>query len=821
MKLINQLQQYIQAGYTCFYLHSAETARVDDLVKNVASRLHFNVLEINLACGFVDFYNKSEKEDNDGRLENSLKALYDQDLEETLILIKNIKQALEHNPLAISRLQFLIEKIERHHQKECAIILQSAEVYIPADLEPFITLIELPLPKEQEIESLFADFDIDTALKPRLITALSGLNEAEIQKLLMLMQNKFGQFNEGNQTAIFDAIQYQKEQIIAKSGVLEMVSLDSSIEDIGGLEQLKSWLGEQQKILTHFEQAKAFGVKAPKGTLIAGMPGCGKSLTAKAAAQLFQQPLLRLDIGSLLGKYVGESEGNMRKALAMAEGISPCVLWVDELEKAFVGMNGNNASEVSSRLLGYFLTWMQEKTAPVFVVATANDITVLPPELLRKGRFDEIFYVGFPNKTERQQILKIHLQKAKQTLNGLRLEDLAQLCRDYSGADIENAVSEAVKYAFLAGNTAVSQADLRQAIDSTTPLRKTLKEKVGEYEKKFNELFLKNASIDDGLSVAQLIKMADNPNYLKRIEVAESDNVTEELLEKLSTDKNLEVRKAVFSNPLSSKELLDKQISLKEGDKYYNSDLLEIIAKHRNVSFDLACEYLNEYSSEVKAGFANNPYITKEVQHQLANDYSRDVRKALAQNVSINYQAQLILIKGSDEEVKKALASNPVIHPAIQLFLAEANHSVKKELARNIAITERVQLILTKSDDEIKIILASNKGITKKTQALLARDGNFDVKMRLSINPALDNNIKKHTFSSSKDILFLDDTEVFIIDIYVKVGDIIKAGHPIISVESDKAIMDYPTEVAGIVQEIFVKESDLLKKNTLIMRLLV
>ncbi|KYK92010.1 AAA family ATPase, partial [Aggregatibacter actinomycetemcomitans] len=208
-----------------------------------------------------------------------------------------------------------------------------------------------------------------------------------------------------------------------------------------------------------------------------GMPGCGKSLTAKAAAALFQQPLLRLDIGSLLGKYVGESETNMRKALAMAEIISPCVLWVDELEKAFVGMSGNNASEVSSRLLGYFLTWLQEKIAPVFIIATANDITALPPELLRKGRFDEIFYVGFPTKKERKKIIEIHLAKAKQKASEFDIDALANECRDYAGADIENAIFDAVKNAFISNDKILTQDLLLEAIRKTTPLRKTLKDK--------------------------------------------------------------------------------------------------------------------------------------------------------------------------------------------------------------------------------------------------------------------------------------------------------------------------------------------------------
>ena len=304
------------------------------------------------------------------------------------------------------------------------------------------------MPDQKQIQAVLKQESIANELTDRLTTALSGLNELDIQQLLNLLKNKYGELTVENEKVILAEIQQQKEQIIAKSGVLEMVKVNEEIEDIGGLEKLKAWLQDQSYIVKNLQAAKEFGVKAPKGTLIAGMPGCGKSLTAKAAAALFQQPLLRLDIGSLLGKYVGESETNMRKALVMAESISPCVLWVDELEKAFVGMSGNNASEVSSRLLGYFLTWLQEKTAPVFIIATANDITALPPELLRKGRFDEIFYVGFPTKKERKKIIEIHLTKAKQDASQFDIEELAKECRDYAGADIENAIFDAVKKAF-------------------------------------------------------------------------------------------------------------------------------------------------------------------------------------------------------------------------------------------------------------------------------------------------------------------------------------------------------------------------------------
>ncbi|WP_231102131.1 AAA family ATPase [Aggregatibacter actinomycetemcomitans] len=462
-----------------------------------------------------------------------------------------------------------------------------------------MTLIELPLPDQSQIQVVLNTENIANELTDRLSTALSGLNELDIQQLLRLLKNKYGELKAENEKAILAEIQQQKEQIIAKSGVLEMVKVNEAIDDIGGLEKLKAWLQDQSYIVKNLQAAKEFGVKAPKGTLIAGMPGCGKSLTAKAAAALFQQPLLRLDIGSLLGKYVGESETNMRKALAMAEIISPCVLWVDELEKAFVGMSGNNASEVSSRLLGYFLTWLQEKIAPVFIIATANDITALPPELLRKGRFDEIFYVGFPTKKERKKIIEIHLAKAKQKASEFDIDALANECRDYAGADIENAIFDAVKNAFISNDKILTQDLLLEAIRKTTPLRKTLKDKVGEYEKKFDELYLSSASENDDLSITQLIKMAENTSYLERLRVAKNEDATEEILEKLAKDENLEVRKAVFSNPNCPSSLINWKLQLDIKDKDYD-DILLILLDNPNVSFDLVLDIIiNKYDYNI------------------------------------------------------------------------------------------------------------------------------------------------------------------------------------------------------------------------------
>jgi SpoVK/Ycf46/Vps4 family AAA+-type ATPase len=243
-------------------------------------------------------------------------------------------------------------------------------------------------------------------------------------------------------------------------------------------------------------KAKKYGVDIPKGVLIAGVPGCGKSLNAKAAAHLFEVPLLRFDLGRLMGKYVGESEKNMRNAIALAEAISPCVLWIDELEKAFAGIGGDGGgAEVTTRLFGNFLTWMQEKESPAFVVATANDITKLPPELLRKGRFDEIFYVGLPNDREREKIFQIHIKKRRP--NDLKQIDIASLVaktKGYSGADIEGVIKDAVESAFANDKAALSTEDIVSAINRTHSLSEIMKDDLDAMAKVYEKRKFKNAS---------------------------------------------------------------------------------------------------------------------------------------------------------------------------------------------------------------------------------------------------------------------------------------------------------------------------------------
>ena len=275
-----------------------------------------------------------------------------------------------------------------------------------------------------------------------------------------------------------------------------MIPLKETVDDIGGLEILKEWFVRKAKVYKNMDKAKKYGVDMPKGVLIAGVPGCGKSLNAKAAANLFEVPLLRLDMGRLMGKYVGESEGNLRNAIALAEAISPCVLWIDELEKAFAGIGGSGGgAEVTTRLFGNFLTWMQEKESPTFVVATANDITKLPPELLRKGRFDEIFYVGLPNAIEREKIFQIHIQKRRsQDLKNINIKELVAKTEGFSGADIEGVIKDAVESAFADDKIAIQTQDILDAIRNTHSLSEIMKDALEKMTEEYKKRKFKSAS---------------------------------------------------------------------------------------------------------------------------------------------------------------------------------------------------------------------------------------------------------------------------------------------------------------------------------------
>lgn len=370
------------------------------------------------------------------------------------------------------------------------IIFISPDLIIPDTLQKDIVIYDFPLPKLEDIKEklnrmLSVNRRIDTDElteedKDKLCKAALGLTMQEAENAFALAMVQDGTLNKSDIQVILE----EKMQVIRKTGLLEYVQSDMGINDIGGLDNLKKWLLKRNNSWS--EKAKKYCLPAPKGVLVTGIPGCGKSLTAKAMSTIWQLPLLRLDLGKIFSGLVGSSEENMRKAIATVEAVAPSILWVDEIEKGLNGVGSSNDSGVSSRIFGTFLTWMQEKTAPVFVIATANDISKLPPELLRKGRFDEIFFVDLPTLNERKEIFKVHLTKRlkdAEVCGNIKPDDekfinpLAQKTEGFIGSEIEQVVISALCDAFFE-NRALETNDFEKAIKNTVPLSTTQKEQI-------------------------------------------------------------------------------------------------------------------------------------------------------------------------------------------------------------------------------------------------------------------------------------------------------------------------------------------------------
>lgn len=491
MQIDKALNSYLDAGFPIIYINSFEETKVDKMIASVMGGR--KGLEWNGSQGFCDFKTKQNLIAGNSLADTLTLICTDNELDRKFLVIKDAHLYFE-DPKVITCLKSIALKIS--NGLDAVVIIVSSILKFPKELEKFITILEMDYPSQNEIKeqiSSFAkeqDVPIASALLEEMSMAFKGLTEFEIDNLLAAALADDGMFTRSDLRLIFE----QKQQMIMKSGILEMIPLKERPEDIGGLENLKEWLEKKSKVFRAINKAIEFGVNMPKGVLIAGVPGCGKSLCAKVTAQMFEVPLLRLDMGKIMGKYVGESEENMRKAIALAEAISPCVLWIDELEKAFAGVNGTG-NEVTVRLFGTFLTWMQEKTSSTFVVATANDITKLPPELMRKGRFDEIFYVGLPNPEERRKIFEIHIKKRrKQDLANIDISSLIPKTEGYSGADVEGVVIDAVENAFVDGSVSLTTEHINKAISGTHSLSEIMKEALTNLSEEYENRHFKSAS---------------------------------------------------------------------------------------------------------------------------------------------------------------------------------------------------------------------------------------------------------------------------------------------------------------------------------------
>lgn len=493
---INMLASYIDALHPIIYINHYDYKVIDEAINAVRENAH--CIEFNNALGLVNFDTKSPELECD--LEHFLQLNLDSGYEcDTFFIIKDAHEQLS-NPKIIALLRRIAEDNLYRDNYNATVFLVSPVVVIPRVLENYITLFEVPLPNSKEIEMQIKAFaeDVEINIDPEVIDnltlSLKGLNEFQIGQILNLAYQDGGTIDKDDTALILR----EKEQFIKKAGLLELINFKEGIEDIGGLENLKSWLKKKSKIFSQLEKAIKFGVDIPKGILIVGLPGCGKSLTAKATAGLFKLPLVRLDVGRLMGKYVGQSESNMRDALKLASAISPCVLWVDELEKAFAGASNDCiGNEVTTRLLGQFLTWMQEKDSAVFIVATANDISRLPLEFLRKGRFDELFKVELPNGEERRKIMEIHLKNRNKWNDDLDIIKLIDMTKGCSGADLEAIVKDAIEDAFISGSSKICTDDLINSLNKITPIEKALGAKIKEMREKLKSLDVKEASKED------------------------------------------------------------------------------------------------------------------------------------------------------------------------------------------------------------------------------------------------------------------------------------------------------------------------------------
>jgi len=479
-----ELELLIRSRYPIIYLVTYEEARSQKLLQTLAKKLEKELYIWSVTKGFDHL--TLEKPEQPlyalAHIENSPeKAIFVlQDFHVFLTPDKNFD--LNH---VVRKIRDLADSLRRSHK---TLIIQSPFLHIPHELEKDISVVDLPIPDYTEImgilngllDGLKANTQIsiskDQDLKEKIVKAALGLTANEAENVFAKSIVNDRKFDVEDLQMVLE----EKKQIIRKTEFLDYLDLSESMANVGGLAGLKSWL--QNRSHAFSEKAKAYGLPEPKGLLLLGVQGCGKSLASKAVANLWTLPLLRMDIGKMFGKFVGDSESNMRKAILTAESLAPCVLWIDEIEKGLSGMGGgggggDNDGGVSKRLFGYFLTWMQEKKSPVFVLANANLIADLPPELLRKGRFDEIFFIDLPSLEERKSIFDIHLKKRKRDSSKFNLAALAQACEGFNGAEIEQAIISAL-YDTFPKNRDITDQDILTALKQTVPLSVTMAESI-------------------------------------------------------------------------------------------------------------------------------------------------------------------------------------------------------------------------------------------------------------------------------------------------------------------------------------------------------
>lgn len=494
----SNLTNYINAGFTYIYISSYEESRVANSIEKVildknlikTERQLYSWTQTNGIVGVSPNTNKSLRISDTKDPIKALEAIT-KDTTPAVYIFKDLHvffggdRGTHPDYMLIRKLRDIIPILQSNRK---SIIFLSPKLVIPCDMEKEISVLDFDLPNTEDMKELIET--LSTGLQPsqiqltadekeQLASSALGLTLQEAENAFCRAIVNLKGLNINAQSIIHE----EKNQVVKKTGVLEFVKSDLNMDDIGGLENLKKWLIKRKDTWT--EKAKLYNLPAPKGVLITGVPGCGKSLTAKAMSSIWGLPLLKLDMGKIFGGLVGSSEENMRKAIATAEAIAPSILWVDEIEKGLSGIKSSGDSGTSARVFGTFLTWLQEKTKPVFVIATANDISALPPELLRKGRFDEIFFVDLPTHRERLKIFELHINKRiKNSEINHKLENtnefcdrLASISGGYVGAEIEQITVSALYEAYYQ-DRGLCEEDIVKAIKETVPISVTQKEQI-------------------------------------------------------------------------------------------------------------------------------------------------------------------------------------------------------------------------------------------------------------------------------------------------------------------------------------------------------
>ena len=445
MKFNDELALFLKARYPIIYINTIEEDRVEYVIrKSVKTNLNRSIY----SWDFVDGYTNNPNNEGFGQ-RNPLQALelVERLSSETpaLFLLKDFNKFL--TDLSISRKLRNISRILKLQPK--TIIIIGSDLTIPKELQDLITVLQFELPLEEEIKQELnrliksLNIEIEPQLFENLTSACQGLSLERIRRVLSKIIATYKTINNNSIKVLLS----EKKQIISQTEILEYSSVDEGIINLGGLDTLKDWLKKRKTAFG--TQASNYGLPTPRGLLLIGIQGTGKSLTAKVIANDWQLPLLKLDVGKLFGGIVGESESRLRQMINLAETISPCILWIDEIDKAFTNTESKGDSGTSNRVLATFISWLSEKTKPVFVISTANNIDLLPLEIIRKGRFDEIFFLDLPQKDERKEIFKIHIQEFRpNSWQSFDYSVLSELSESFSGAEIRQSIIEGMYHAF-------------------------------------------------------------------------------------------------------------------------------------------------------------------------------------------------------------------------------------------------------------------------------------------------------------------------------------------------------------------------------------